>query len=570
MSNQKQILNPLIKIYGPEKAKYDMVFIIGYNLSEEMTRITATAEKSGLYICIIGDGGKTSFLNKQLLAEAQEGKIDENTDISISAHGIAHRQDKPKHGNHYVSIYQAPPIIINNHEYNNIIETSQLLQDQKTIFDKATGNTGKKMNLSVLSCQAGAAQKHVPHDINTILHSGQKSLVISSMDADVIVASIEARKKSNICDSYKSFMDSMVLSPETKNYIENGISFKYSAPKQPLFGKELERFIIAEQIRFMEHRLDKLGHNSKDILGTDKKLSTNHALRKTILTKHIIANKEQFSITPYNLKRYNELALIIECWRNSKSAPFYIAKAASLTNVIADDNFIDINATLTNGTTPIRIAVEGGHLGVVKALINAKANVDLSDNNGTTPLYRAAYNGHLETVKALIDAKANVDLSNNNGTTPLYRAAQMGNLLMLNLLIEKGADINKGLYNTFTPLMVAALAGQKEAVELLLNKITNIENLTMPCSAEKAKQFCAQQLNKGIKIDIPPEHSDLFGKTAATMAATPEITELINKRIAELQPAKSLAPEILKTGRKNITPAIIAQQKANKGSQISH
>jgi ankyrin repeat protein len=75
-------------------------------------------------------------------------------------------------------------------------------------------------------------------------------------------------------------------------------------------------------------------------------------------------------------------------------------------------------------------------------LIEKSADVNKARNsNGTTPLYIAAQKGHLKVVRLLIEKSADVNKARNDGTTPLFIAAWFGHLEVLLLLIDKGADI---------------------------------------------------------------------------------------------------------------------------------
>jgi len=77
-----------------------------------------------------------------------------------------------------------------------------------------------------------------------------------------------------------------------------------------------------------------------------------------------------------------------------------------------------------SGSTPLISAVTFGKIAIVKALIEAKANLSIKNNDGTTALHVAAFFCRVEIVKLLIDAKADKTLKNNFGATP--RESVMG------------------------------------------------------------------------------------------------------------------------------------------------
>ena len=80
---------------------------------------------------------------------------------------------------------------------------------------------------------------------------------------------------------------------------------------------------------------------------------------------------------------------------------------------------------------------------VVKALIEASADVNKADNDGVTPLHSAALVGLEAVVNVLIEAGADVNETSNNGDTPLSSAAWKGHDAVVKVLIEAGADVNK-------------------------------------------------------------------------------------------------------------------------------
>jgi hypothetical protein len=108
------------------------------------------------------------------------------------------------------------------------------------------------------------------------------------------------------------------------------------------------------------------------------------------------------------------------------------------------ENGCPVDEALDNGCTPLLMAAQNGHGTVVRALINAGADVNIMTNesDGTTPLFAAAFMGSETIVRVLIQAGADVNMARDNGTTPLYIAAQNGHEVVVRALINAGADVN--------------------------------------------------------------------------------------------------------------------------------
>ena len=109
-------------------------------------------------------------------------------------------------------------------------------------------------------------------------------------------------------------------------------------------------------------------------------------------------------------------------------------------------------------------AAEGGHIEVLQW---ARANGCPWDEKGL--LFMAAEMGHEAVVRALIEAGADVNKASNDGVTPLVIAAGLGHEAVLRELIKVGADVNKADDNGVTPLVVAALPGRAAIVQLLID-----------------------------------------------------------------------------------------------------
>ena len=83
-------------------------------------------------------------------------------------------------------------------------------------------------------------------------------------------------------------------------------------------------------------------------------------------------------------------------------------------------------------------------------------------------LIDAAAAGELTRVRALLDAKADVDAKADNGITALIMASQMGYPEIVGALLDAKADVNTKADKDFTALILASLRGHVEVVRTLL------------------------------------------------------------------------------------------------------
>ena len=77
------------------------------------------------------------------------------------------------------------------------------------------------------------------------------------------------------------------------------------------------------------------------------------------------------------------------------------------------------NIPLDNGATPLYIASKNGYLRIVKQLLKARADPDLSDSSGQAPLHHACLNGFLAIVQELLQENADPNIATDTGVTPM-------------------------------------------------------------------------------------------------------------------------------------------------------
>jgi ankyrin repeat protein len=150
-----------------------------------------------------------------------------------------------------------------------------------------------------------------------------------------------------------------------------------------------------------------------------------------------------------------------ECQRGySGFADFLISHGAAF----------DPNGVGPQGLTRLRIAVMLGSEDMVRWLIEKNVDVNAaSPRDSSTALYWAAWQGYPGIVNMLIEAGADVNLTDSQGAPAIKIAAAKGHLEIVNRLIKAGAKLDFHDRTTGQRLLhLAALYGHKSIVETFL------------------------------------------------------------------------------------------------------
>jgi thiosulfate/3-mercaptopyruvate sulfurtransferase len=145
-----------------------------------------------------------------------------------------------------------------------------------------------------------------------------------------------------------------------------------------------------------------------------------------------------------------------EAWRNR--APGHAARHEKLQQWLVAQGFPpnNINAVISNGTTPLMQACHQCQSDCMRALIAAGAPLDVRNSDGNNALWLACVGNHLDIIDLLIAAGINMNNRNDNGATPLMYAASSGKADVVGRLLAKGADTAPETLDGFSALDLAS------------------------------------------------------------------------------------------------------------------
>ncbi|KAL3087462.1 hypothetical protein niasHT_023710 [Heterodera trifolii] len=184
------------------------------------------------------------------------------------------------------------------------------------------------------------------------------------------------------------------------------------------------------------------------------------------------------------------------------------------------DNGANVNQKMTDDSdfhfTPLQIACVGGHLQIVKLLVEeGKADTESTDSNGDTALMGALVENNLGIGHYLISRGARTDHMNKFGMSPLHYFVKNGDFALCKFLVDNGANVNQNTTDDsnchVTPLHIACAKGHLQIVKLLVEEgnadieIADFEGDTALLLALLKRKFeIARYLcDKGARTDRP-------------------------------------------------------------------
>eukprot|EP01060_Flectonema_neradi_P010446 TRINITY_DN17531_c0_g1_i1.p1 TRINITY_DN17531_c0_g1~~TRINITY_DN17531_c0_g1_i1.p1 ORF type:complete len:374 (+),score=54.69 TRINITY_DN17531_c0_g1_i1:57-1124(+) len=175
-----------------------------------------------------------------------------------------------------------------------------------------------------------------------------------------------------------------------------------------------------------------------------------------------------------NALLFVQAGLSINCQFDNNETPLFLL--ATLGNVQACRQLmsqprIDLNQPNSNGETPLLTASIGGHIAIVKMLLEndeVLMDVNRSSIHGVTPLIAACVNNHFDVVTELIQSPF-IDLNKNTvaGSALEHFITHFPNRIDV-FLRHDNVDVNQVFTDGFTPLELACEIGSMYCVKEII------------------------------------------------------------------------------------------------------
>jgi hypothetical protein len=139
-------------------------------------------------------------------------------------------------------------------------------------------------------------------------------------------------------------------------------------------------------------------------------------------------------------------------------------KSVNVARVLVKSPLTVVEVRSAQDESPLMLAALRGYVDICAALIARDADVN---KPGWTPLHYAATGGHVEVMKVLLDSHAYIDAESPNGSTPLMMAAMYGSVDAVRFLLASGADAALKNEQGLTALDFAKKGNQLDSAEAI-------------------------------------------------------------------------------------------------------
>lgn len=139
---------------------------------------------------------------------------------------------------------------------------------------------------------------------------------------------------------------------------------------------------------------------------------------------------------------------------------------------------------------------------ITEALLDYNASLSMRNDYGDTALHYIRSHTPVSVVKLIVNAGADLEISNKLGITPICSAVKYGNVDVMKYLFSKGAQIDiVGGYWSGGPLHIACFLGLLEIIKFLIEKKANVNLENSGVAGTPLISACSSQIDDSELVD---------------------------------------------------------------------
>ena len=208
--------------------------------------------------------------------------------------------------------------------------------------------------------------------------------------------------------------------------------------------------------------------------------------------KHDIAICASYNILldPTKINDCNEEIIFFYCFSKEadvsisdkiyENTPLHISCTAGHFGVVKHLLGAEAEADLTNinGDTPLHLAAENKQNSIMYLFLNVGVDINAQNKQGCTALFLTVNNCHVETAQALMNVGADANIRNEDGITCAHLCARHNLATLLNDIVNNEGDVDTNDHLGRTPLHVASHYQSDACLQILLLAAACVSSLS--------------------------------------------------------------------------------------------